>query len=108
MASLIPVIKDILPIIHPGPVISVKSNELDDSTGQTQGMIRKGAIVGKCDKLCASGTYIYLRLGCFILSMFSYFLVDFNHKTLEESSAASMPVVKTSGSVYSFAWVALL
>lgn len=52
---MIPILKDIIPIINPGQVVSVKSSELDEGTGQTEGMIRKGAIVGKCDNLCASG-----------------------------------------------------
>jgi hypothetical protein len=52
---MIPILRDILPIIVPGEVISVKAAEVDEGTSQTEGMIRKGAIVGKCDKLCASG-----------------------------------------------------
>jgi len=55
MTSLIPIVKDILPIIMPGDVHVTKSTELEEGTGQTEGMIRKGAIVGKSDKLCASG-----------------------------------------------------
>lgn len=57
MASVTPIIKDILPIRSPGTVIRVKSTELDTDTEQTAGMIRKGAIVGKCDKLCALGKH---------------------------------------------------
>lgn len=41
-------------MIMPGPVQVVKSTELDAGTGQTEGMIRKGAIIGKSDKICAS------------------------------------------------------
>jgi len=54
MASLIPVIKDLIPIIMPGEVQVTKSTELSEGTGQTEGMIRKGAIVGKSDKICGS------------------------------------------------------
>jgi hypothetical protein len=55
MTSLLPIISDILPIIMPSQVQVTKSSELDPGTGQTEGMIRKGAIVGKSDKICASG-----------------------------------------------------
>lgn len=56
MTSLLPIVKDILPIIMPGAVHVTKSEDIKESTGQTEGMIRKGAIVDKSDKLCASGT----------------------------------------------------
>ena len=55
MTSLLPIIKDILPIIMPSAVHITRASELDGGTGQTEGMIRKGAIVGKSDKICASG-----------------------------------------------------
>jgi hypothetical protein len=55
MASLLPIIKDILPILMPSTVHVTKASELDSATGQTDGMIRKGAIIGKSDKICASG-----------------------------------------------------
>jgi len=54
MSSLIPIIKDLIPIIMPSEVQVTKSTELDSGTGQTEGMIRKGAIVNKSDKICAS------------------------------------------------------
>ncbi|XMA11865.1 hypothetical protein WAI453_004656 [Rhynchosporium graminicola] len=54
MTSLLPIIKDILPIIMPSQVHVTKSTELDIATGQTDGMVRKGAIVKKSDKVCAS------------------------------------------------------
>lgn len=31
-----------------------KASELHANTGQTEGMVRKGAIVDKCDSICAS------------------------------------------------------
>lgn len=45
-------------MLRPGKVQVVKSTELDEGTGQTEGMIRKGAIVGMSDRLCASGRFI--------------------------------------------------
>jgi len=54
MASAIPILKDLIPMIMPSSVHITRSTELDAGTGQTDGMIRKGAIVGKSDKICAS------------------------------------------------------
>lgn len=55
--SFLPIIKDILPMIMPTRVHITKGSELDagPTTGQTEGMIRKGAIINKSSKLCASG-----------------------------------------------------
>jgi hypothetical protein len=55
MTSLLPIIQDILPILMPSAVHVTRATELDAATGQTDGMIRKGAIVGKSDKICATG-----------------------------------------------------
>ncbi|CZT10955.1 uncharacterized protein RAG0_15269 [Rhynchosporium agropyri] len=38
----------------PSQVHVTKSTELDIATGQTDGMVRKGAIIKKSDKVCAS------------------------------------------------------
>jgi hypothetical protein len=61
MSSLIPILQDIIPMLRPGKVQVVKSTELDEGTGQTEGMIRKGAIVGMSDHLCASGESVSMR-----------------------------------------------
>lgn len=55
MASLLPILSDIIPILMPGSVQVAKGSELEIGTDQTEGMIRKGAIVNKSHKLCASG-----------------------------------------------------
>jgi hypothetical protein len=47
-------------MLRPGKVQVVKSTELDEGTGQTEGMIRKGAIVAMSDHLCASGRSMFL------------------------------------------------
>ena len=39
-----------------GAVQVTRAASLTTSTGQTEGMIRQGAIVDQSDKLCASGT----------------------------------------------------
>ena len=40
----------------PGEFFSIKADEVKESSGgQTEGMIRKAAIVGKCEGICASG-----------------------------------------------------
>ncbi|PMD33717.1 hypothetical protein L207DRAFT_517760 [Hyaloscypha variabilis F] len=55
MTSLLPLLKDLVPIVMgSSPVHVTRSADLDSSTGQTEGMIRKGAIIKKSDKLCAS------------------------------------------------------
>lgn len=39
-----------------------KASSLQSNTGQTEGMIRKGAIIDKCDNICASGiSYIAMK-----------------------------------------------
>jgi len=55
MTSLLPFLKDIIPIVMGSSTVHVtKSTDLDEGTGQTEGMIRKGAIINKSDKICAS------------------------------------------------------
>jgi hypothetical protein len=62
MTSILPILKDIIPIIMPSSIHVTKSTELDAGTGQTEGMIRKGAIANKSDKICASGgSYLQSR-----------------------------------------------
>ena len=39
------------------PVQVTKASELDTNTGQTEGMIRQGAITDKSDNLSASGRF---------------------------------------------------
>src|SRR2546430_1880860 len=63
MSSFIPILKDILPIIMPSEVHVTKSTELVAGIGQTEGMIRKGAIVKKSEHLCASGRIPFLTSG---------------------------------------------
>jgi hypothetical protein len=55
MTSLLPIISDIIPMVMPAPVHVTKATDLDAGTGQTEGMIRKGAIVNKSEEICASG-----------------------------------------------------
>ncbi|MCJ1304294.1 hypothetical protein MMC08_007106 [Hypocenomyce scalaris] len=38
----------------PGSVHVTKAADIKTSDGQTEGMIRQGAIIDKCDKVCAS------------------------------------------------------
>jgi len=49
------IVSDILPIIMPGEVQVRTSRQLDEATGgQTEGMVRKGAIVGMSERVCAT------------------------------------------------------
>jgi len=60
MSSLLPLLKDLVPIVMGSSTVHVtRSTDLDSGTGQTEGMIRKGAIVNKSDKLCASVMIAY-------------------------------------------------
>ncbi len=52
--SFLPIIKDIIPLIMPSPVHVTKSTELSSTTGQTDGMIRQGAIIGRSPSICGS------------------------------------------------------
>jgi hypothetical protein len=60
MTSLLPIISDIIPMVMPAAVQVTKSTDLDAGTGQTEGMIRKGAIINKSEKICASGPFSFL------------------------------------------------
>lgn len=73
MASFLPIIKDLIPIVMPSSVHVTKSTALDEGTGQTEGMIRQGAIIDKSVKICASGE-LACRLICIL---FLYKLCNF-------------------------------
>jgi len=68
MTSLLPILQDILPMIMPASVQVTRSNELDAGTGQTEGMVRKGAIIDKSKKICASGRSLLTLSKCCELS----------------------------------------
>jgi hypothetical protein len=56
MASLIPVLRDIIPIIKPGKVQVRKASGLrEESSVRTPGIVTRDAIVGMCDTMCTSG-----------------------------------------------------
>ena len=46
--------------VMPGEVHVAKALDMKTSNGQTEGMIRQGAIIDKSDKVCASSTLQYL------------------------------------------------
>lgn len=70
------IVSDILPMIMPGEVRVKKSSELDEATGgRTEGMVRKGAIVGMCEKLCASGMYMRVHAVGFLFVLCEVFLI---------------------------------
>lgn len=56
MMSLLALIPDILPMIMPGNVQVTKASDLEaQRAGKDSAMIRQGAVVGKTDKMCATG-----------------------------------------------------
>lgn len=38
----------------------IKASDIKTSTGQTEGVVRQGAIIDKSDKICASSTLYHL------------------------------------------------
>lgn len=58
MSSIFSLLPDILPMILPSAITVVKASDLDSQRDKSQDapMIRQGAIIGKSDKMCATGT----------------------------------------------------
>ena len=52
----------------PAEVQRVRAADIETGTGQTEGMIRQGAIVDRSDKICASGMLCYRIAVCLDLS----------------------------------------
>ncbi|GKT65125.1 cupin domain-containing protein [Colletotrichum tofieldiae] len=69
MASLIPLINDLLPMIIPSSVSVTKASTLraSDATLQPGSANEADAVVGKSDKLCASDTVVYMASGTGLL-----------------------------------------
>ena len=54
--SLLSLLPDILPMIIPSEVQVTKASDLEaQRAGKDAAMIRQGAVVGKTDKMCATG-----------------------------------------------------
>lgn len=54
--SLLSLLPDILPMIIPSEVQVTKASDLEaQRAGKDSAMIRQGAVVGKTDKMCATG-----------------------------------------------------
>lgn len=54
--SLLALLPDILPMIVPGEVHVTKASDLEaQRAGKDSAMIRQGAVIGKTDKMCATG-----------------------------------------------------
>lgn len=61
MSSLFSLLPDILPMIMPSSVHVTKATDLEaQRAGNDAPMIRQGAIIGKSDKMCATGGYIHV------------------------------------------------
>lgn len=60
MSSFFSLIPDILPMILPSTVQIIKASELETQrSGNASPMIRQGAVIGKSDRMCATGRFIY-------------------------------------------------
>ncbi|CCF45166.1 cupin [Colletotrichum higginsianum] len=69
MASLIPLINDLLPMIVPSSVSITKANTLraPDATLPPGSANEADAVVSKSDRLCASDTIVYMASGTGLL-----------------------------------------
>lgn len=58
--SIFSLLPDILPMILPSAVHVTKAEDLEAqrAAGSNSGMVRQGAIVGKSDKMCATGEWV--------------------------------------------------
>jgi hypothetical protein len=73
--SLFSLIPDILPMIMPSAVQITKATDLEmQRAGNQSPMIRQGAVIGKSDKMCATGEISATLLLGFAGSNFAYIL----------------------------------
>lgn len=57
--SIFSLLPDILPMILPSAVHVTKAADLEAQRADNDsGMTRQGALIGKSDKMCATGTYV--------------------------------------------------
>lgn len=60
MASLLPFISEILPMIMPSPTLVTRAKQLEPPHPTVEGpVIQREAVVDKCDKMCASGEKVW-------------------------------------------------
>ncbi|GJC84455.1 hypothetical protein ColLi_07293 [Colletotrichum liriopes] len=117
MASLIPLINDLLPMIIPSSVSVTKASTLraSDATLQPGSANEADAVVGKSDKLCASDTIVYMASGTGLLLVspgagqdvkrhemstgdFAFIPSWTEHQMLNESDQDTVWVITRSGS----------
>lgn len=57
--SILALLPDILPMILPSPVQVTKASDLEAQRAGSRdsAMIRQGAVIGKSDKMCATGEH---------------------------------------------------
>jgi hypothetical protein len=61
MASLLPIISDIIPMIMPSTTHVARAADLEPTHPTVEGpVINRPAVVNKCDKMCASGELAWL------------------------------------------------
>ncbi|KAJ4004686.1 hypothetical protein NW766_011417 [Fusarium irregulare] len=64
MASLLPLIAEILPMIMPASANITRAKQLEPTHPTVEGpVIERPAVVGKCDNMCVSETIIYTVSG---------------------------------------------
>ncbi|KDN60410.1 putative cupin domain-containing protein [Colletotrichum sublineola] len=117
MASFIPLINDLLPMIIPSSVSVTKASTLrpSDATRQPSSANEADAVVSKSDKLCASDTIVYMASGTGLLLVspgagqnvkrhemstgdFAFIPSWTEHQMLNESDDDAVWVITRSGS----------
>jgi hypothetical protein len=58
MSALIPIISEIIPMMMPSSACIIKAKDIEPPYPTVEGpVIQRPAVVGKCDKMCASGIF---------------------------------------------------
>lgn len=68
MSALIPIISEIIPMMMPSSARIIKARDIDPPYPTVEGpVIQRPAVVGKCDKMCASGMAFHKSQALFAL-----------------------------------------
>ena len=65
-SSIFSLLPDILPMIMPASVEVTKGSDLEaQRAGKNSAMVRQGAVIGKSEKMCATGKIHFPLSSCF-------------------------------------------
>ncbi|KAF1736882.1 hypothetical protein CRV24_002494 [Beauveria bassiana] len=92
MASLIPFISEILPMIMPASTHVTAAKDLRPAHPTVEGpVIRRAAVVDRCDKMCASDAIIYAVSGTGVLLVNESFEEEIRRHPLGAGDFAFVP-----------------